>query len=35
MIELKNPADKDATIWSAFQQLQTYKAEVLSEGWAA
>ena len=28
IIELKNPADKDATIWSAWQQLQTYKAEL-------
>ena len=27
-IELKNPADEDATIWSAWQQLQTYRAEV-------
>ena len=28
IIELKNPADEDATIWSAWQQLQTYKAEL-------
>ena len=28
--ELKNPVDEDATVWSAFQQLQTYKAEILS-----
>ena len=28
VIELKNPADEDATIWTAWQQLQTYKAEV-------
>ena len=28
IIELKNPADENATIWSAFQQLQTYKAEL-------
>ena len=28
MIELKNPADEDATIWTAWQQLQTYKAEL-------
>jgi type I restriction enzyme R subunit len=28
LIELKNPADEEATIWTAFQQLQTYKAEV-------
>ena len=24
VIELKNPTDEDATIWSAWQQLQTY-----------
>ncbi|MXZ90071.1 MAG: type I restriction endonuclease subunit R [Chloroflexi bacterium] len=28
VIELKNPADEDATIWSAWQQLQTYQAEL-------
>jgi type I restriction enzyme R subunit len=28
LIELKNPADENATIWSAFQQFQTYKAEL-------
>jgi type I restriction enzyme R subunit len=28
VIELKNPADENATIWSAFNQLQTYKAEI-------
>ena len=28
MIELKNPADEDATIWTAWRQLQTYKAEL-------
>ena len=28
VIELKNPADEDATIWSAWQQLQTYKTEL-------
>lgn len=28
VLELKNAANKDATIWSAFQQLQTYKTEV-------
>ena len=27
VIELKNPADEDATIWTAWTQLQTYKAE--------
>ena len=26
VIELKNAADENATIWSAFNQLQTYKA---------
>jgi len=30
VIELKNAADPDATIWTAFQQLQTYKAEIPS-----
>ncbi len=30
VVELKNAADENATIWSAFQQLQTYKAEVPS-----
>ena len=30
VIELKNPADEDATIWTAFNQLQTYKAEIPS-----
>ncbi|MBL8767466.1 MAG: type I restriction endonuclease subunit R, partial [Planctomycetes bacterium] len=28
VIELKNPADENATVWSAFQQLQTYQAQV-------
>ena len=28
VIELKNPADEDATIWTAWHQLQTYKAEL-------
>ncbi len=28
VIELKSPADEDATIWTAWQQLQTYKAEL-------
>lgn len=28
LLELKNAASEDATIWTAFQQLQTYKAEV-------
>lgn len=30
VLELKNAADEEATIWSAFQQLQTYKAEIPS-----
>jgi len=30
VIELKNPADEEATIWTAWQQLQTYKAEISS-----
>ena len=28
IVELKNVADEDATVWSAFDQLQTYKAEL-------
>ena len=28
IIELKNPTDKNATVWSAFRQLQTYKQEI-------
>jgi len=30
VVELKNPADENATIWTAFQQLQTYQAEIPS-----
>lgn len=30
VIELKNAADEEATIWSAFSQLQTYKVEIPS-----
>ena len=30
VIELKNPVDEDATIWTAWQQLQTYQAELPS-----
>ena len=30
VVELKNAADENATIWTAFQQLQTYKAEIAS-----
>ena len=28
VMEIKNPADEDATIWTAWQQFQTYKAEL-------
>ena len=28
VIELKNPADKGADIWKAFEQLQTYKEQI-------
>ena len=30
VIELKNPADEDATMWSAYHQLQTYQAQIPS-----
>ena len=30
VIELKNPADENATIWGAYQQLQTYQAQIPS-----
>ena len=30
VIELKNPADEEATIWTAYQQLQTYQAQIPS-----
>ena len=30
VIELKNPADEEATIWTAWQQLQAYQAELPS-----
>ncbi|HEX6005405.1 MAG TPA: type I restriction endonuclease [Burkholderiales bacterium] len=30
ILELKNAADENATIWTAFQQLQTYKQEIVS-----
>lgn len=30
VIELKNPLDPNADIWTAFRQLQTYKAEIPS-----
>ncbi|WP_234497918.1 type I restriction endonuclease subunit R [Vibrio maritimus] len=46
VVELKNPADEHADIWSAFNQLQTYKDEIaelfvfnealiVSDGWTA
>jgi type I restriction enzyme R subunit len=28
VIELKNPADENATVWDAYQQLQTYQAQI-------
>jgi type I restriction enzyme R subunit len=30
VLELKNAATEDATVWSAFQQLQTYQADIPS-----
>ena len=30
VIELKNAADEDATVWTAFNQLQTYKLQIPS-----
>ncbi len=30
VIEVKNPADENATIWTAFNQLQTYKKDIPS-----
>jgi type I restriction enzyme R subunit len=30
LIELKNAADEEATVWSAYKQIQTYKAEIAS-----
>ncbi len=30
VFELKNAADEKATIWHAFQQFQTYKAQIPS-----
>jgi type I restriction enzyme R subunit len=30
LLELKNPADEKAKIWTAFHQVQTYKAEIPS-----
>ncbi|MCL5734243.1 MAG: type I restriction endonuclease subunit R [Actinobacteria bacterium] len=28
VVELKNPADEEATVWTAFHQLETYQAEI-------
>jgi len=30
VVELKNPIDQDATLWTAYDQLQTYKREIPS-----
>ena len=30
LMELKNPADENATIWSAFKQIETYKSQIPS-----
>ena len=30
LVELKNPADENATIWSAYSQIETYKNEIRS-----
>jgi type I restriction enzyme, R subunit len=30
LMELKNPADENATIWTAFSQIRTYKAQIPS-----
>lgn len=30
VLELKNPADENTTIWSAFNQIQTYKSDIPS-----
>lgn len=30
VIELKNPADAEATVWAAYNQLQTYKLQIPS-----
>jgi type I restriction enzyme R subunit len=30
VIELKNPADENATVWSAYQQFQTYQVQIPS-----
>jgi type I restriction enzyme R subunit len=28
LLELKNPADQTADIWKAYDQIQTYKAQI-------
>ncbi len=28
LLELKNPADQNASVWKAYEQIQTYKAEI-------
>jgi len=28
LLELKNPADANADIWKAFDQIQTYKEQI-------
>ena len=28
VLEIKNPADENATVWTAYQQLQTYQAQI-------
>jgi type I restriction enzyme R subunit len=28
LLELKNPADQNASVWQAYEQIQTYKAEI-------
>jgi type I restriction enzyme R subunit len=30
VVELKNPADAEATVWAAYNQLQTYKQQILA-----
>jgi len=28
LLELKNPADENANIWKAFDQIETYKEQI-------
>ena len=28
MLEIKNPADKNADVWKAYEQIQTYKEQI-------